>query len=143
MASPAVYGTLGTPAAGNIPGGRDGAVELDRQQRQSLALWGLWRPMPTATAGYLNDLWEFNPSTNNGPGWAEAARSAVWQASPASTARWERLLPETSPEAVLDAASWTDSSGNFWLFGGSRLSMPTAMLGYLNDLWEFNPSLGS
>ena len=35
-----VYGTLGTPAAGNIPGSRYSAVRLDRQQRPSLAIWG-------------------------------------------------------------------------------------------------------
>ena len=43
---PGVYGTLGTPAAGNIPGGRRICFGLDRQQRQFLALWGL-ATMPT------------------------------------------------------------------------------------------------
>ena len=38
---PGVYGALGTPAAGNTPEAGMGLL-LDRQQRQSLALWWLW-----------------------------------------------------------------------------------------------------
>ena len=95
------------------------APHLDRQQRQSLALWGLVATMPTAMHGYLNDLWEFNPSTNE---WTWMGGSSTIRhansASPECTARWERLLPETSPEAAMRAASWTDSNGNLWLFGG-------------------------
>ena len=44
------------------------------------------------------------------------------------------------------AASWTDSSGNFWLFGGFGADSkvyptgdPDTPMHYLNDLWEFNP----
>lgn len=37
------------------------------------------------------------------------------------------------------AASWTDSKGNLWLFGGDG-DDSSGKLGYLNDLWEFNPS---
>jgi hypothetical protein len=61
-------------------------------------------------------------------------------ASPECTARWERLLPPTSPEAAADAASWTDSSGNLWLFGGCWLRCQRGLWLDLNDLWEFNPS---
>ena len=37
------------------------------------------------------------------------------------------------------AVSWTDSSGNFWLFGGGRVD-PVGSLGPRNDLWEYSPS---
>ena len=30
------------------------------------------------------------------------------------------------------AVSWTDSSGNFWLFGGETAE-------YYNDLWHYQP----
>ena len=45
------------------------------------------------------------------------------------------------PGARYDASSWTDSSGNFWLFGGNGYDA-TGSLGSLNDLWRFNPSTG-
>jgi len=37
------------------------------------------------------------------------------------------------------AATWTDSSGNFWLFGGGGYDA-NGNYGTLNDLWEFQPS---
>ena len=51
---PGVYGTLGTPAAGNIPGGRRGASSWTDNDG-NLWLFG--------GSGY-DDLWEFNISTN-------------------------------------------------------------------------------
>src|SRR5882762_10048872 len=38
------------------------------------------------------------------------------------------------PPARLGAATWTDTAGNLWLFGGSDGA------NYRNDLWEFNAS---
>ena len=36
------------------------------------------------------------------------------------------------------AASWTDRSGNFWLFGGNGHDS-TGAQGLLNDLWSYTP----
>ena len=54
------------------------------------------------------------------------------------------LLRRTFPVGSRGASSWTDSSGNFWLFGGIGLDvsgggLPPVVL-HLNDLWEYNPS---
>ncbi len=46
-----------------------------------------------------------------------------------------------TPGARGFAASWTDSSGNLWLFGGWFLSVNSSS--FLNDLWEYNPSVGT
>jgi N-acetylneuraminic acid mutarotase len=45
------------------------------------------------------------------------------------------------PGARYDSSSWTDSSGDFWLFGGYGYGADGA-LGALNDLWRFSPSTG-
>lgn len=37
------------------------------------------------------------------------------------------------------ASSWTDASGDFWLFGGFGGSEAYGE-GYLSDVWEFSPS---
>ena len=42
------------------------------------------------------------------------------------------------PGARNNAVSWTDSSGNLWLFGGWGGSLGTT--GLLNDLWKFSPT---
>ena len=39
-------------------------------------------------------------------------------------------------------STWIDSSGNLWLFGGYGYDS-TGQLGYLNDLWQYDPSTGS
>src|SRR5579862_4818006 len=45
------------------------------------------------------------------------------------------------PGARYSANSWTDSSGNFWLFGGVGYDA-SAATGYLNDLWHYSRSTG-
>ena len=41
------------------------------------------------------------------------------------------------PGGRLGAATWTDQSGNFWLFGGYGFGS-TGLQGVLNDLWEYS-----
>jgi Galactose oxidase, central domain len=43
------------------------------------------------------------------------------------------------PGARTNAVTWTDSAGNFWLFGGYGYDgqNPSPVLGFLNDLWEY------
>ena len=43
--------------------------------------------------------------------------------------------PSNVPGARQFAVSWTDKSGNLWLFGGNGVD---AITGYLNDLWKFD-----
>jgi hypothetical protein len=38
--------------------------------------------------------------------------------------------------------SWTDSHGNFWLFGGNAEAQ-SGTGGSLNDLWAYNPTAGT
>ena len=70
-----VYGTLGQPAAANVPGGRNGAVGWTDSKR-NLWLFGGWSCKAFPTGGDVatqsindptnccyNDLWEFDLST--------------------------------------------------------------------------------
>ncbi|MGB8960000.1 MAG: kelch repeat-containing protein, partial [Candidatus Aminicenantales bacterium] len=47
--------------------------------------------------------------------------------------------PSNVPGARSSAVSWIDSSGKLWLFGGDGPDS-AGSLGYLNDLWKFNPA---
>jgi len=58
-----VYGTLGVPAAGNIPGSRSGASTWV-DSTGNLWLFGGYGIDSANTLGQLNDLWKFNPSVN-------------------------------------------------------------------------------
>jgi hypothetical protein len=43
-----------------------------------------------------------------------------------------------TPGGRESAIGWTDSSGNFWLFGGVGYDS-TGAAGYINDLWRLQP----
>lgn len=49
-------------------------------------------------------------------------------------------MPSASniPGARGNAVAWTDTSGNFWLFGGSGYDSAGTLSVYLNDLWRYN-----
>jgi hypothetical protein len=132
---PGVYGTLGAAASTNIPGGRYfPAIATDSNGH-------LWLFGGDGVGGYLNDLWEFNPSTNQ---WAwMGGNSTVSCATLCGNSGVYGTLNTPAagnvPGSRQEAASWIDQSGNFWLFGGQGFDA-NGTLGYLNDLWEFNPS---
>ena len=140
-----VYGTQGVPAAANIPGGRSGAVSwID----SSGNLWlfggyGYYMFNYSATLGYFNDLWEFNP----------AQKSWTWVSGSdnGDTVGYDgtKGVPAAAnvPGARESAVGWIDSSGSLWLFGGygywigsSNGLCPGSCMGLLDDLWEFNPT---
>lgn len=123
------YGTLGTPAPGNTPGERSGAATWTDASGN---LW-LFGGLGIGTSGdncggaaicIINDLWEFNPSLNE---WA-------WMGGPDLSNQpgvygTEGVAASGNvPPPREEATAWTDSAGNFWLFGGDTY----------NDLWKYS-----
>jgi N-acetylneuraminic acid mutarotase len=141
---PGVYGTLGTPAAGNVPGGRSTAVSWT-DSSGNLWLFGGLGVDASGNYGSLNDLWAFNPSTNEWT-WMGGGNKVPCIPENGCTGNpgvYGTLgVPATGniPGGRAYTTSWTDSGGNFWLFGGDGFDANPGELGYLNDLWEFNPS---
>jgi hypothetical protein len=129
---PGVYGTLGTPSVSNTPGARTGAVSWT-DNSGNLWLFGGGGLDSTGVGGNLNDLWEFNITAKTWT-WVSGSNRAN-----ASGVYGTPGVAATSnvPGSRSFAVSWTDSSGNFWLFGGSTGTVTGIEL---NDLWEFNPT---
>jgi len=102
--APGVYGTQGIPAAGNIPGGRDSASGWTGSNGN---FW-LFGGSPD-----FNDLWEFNPSTNE---WAWMGGSST---GGAAGVYGTLGIPAAGniPGARYSAASWTDSKGHLCCLG--------------------------
>ncbi|MGA9672281.1 MAG: kelch repeat-containing protein [Terracidiphilus sp.] len=137
---PGVYGTLGMPTAGSTPGGRFGASSAAGGDGH-FWLFGGQGYDGKGNWSMLDDLWAFSPATNE---WA-------WMSGPS-------VMPDQSgdyyqlgiygklgsfaagnvPGSRIRPLSWVDGDGNFWLFGG--YGCDETGIGYLNDLWEFNPS---
>ena len=71
-----------------------------------------------------------------------AAREWTWKggsstADPPIVSATQGIPSLIPPSARRDTVSWTDSAGNFWVFGGE--SAYAAGIGYPNDLWRYNP----
>ena len=135
---PGVYGQLGVGDAANLPGSRWGANTWTDADG-NLWLFGGVGYDSIGSSGSLNDLWQFNPSTGL---WAWMGGSNTLGSSGGQPGTYGSVnTPATinSPSGRSQAVSWIDSQGNLWLFGGKGYDS-TGTLGYLNDLWEFNPT---
>jgi hypothetical protein len=124
------YGSQGVAAPGNTPGARvRSASWIDSSG--NLWLFGGYGVPSTGPAhqGDLNDLWEFSAGA-----WTWVAGSDLAD-QPASYGT--RRIPSATnlPGPRYQSVTWTDSAGNFWLFGGLGLDSISAR-GYLNDLWR-------
>jgi N-acetylneuraminic acid mutarotase len=131
------YDVLGTAATGNVPGARQAASSwIDSSG--NLWLYGGVGYDASGTEGNLNDLWRFTPSTGLwewvSGGYGHNASGVYGTLGTASVGN--------APGGRNSTSYWIDSSGSLWLFGGIGYDS-NGNLGYLNDLWQYNPSTGS
>lgn len=126
-----VYGTLGVASPTNIPGGRNGAATWIDSSGNLWVFGGIGDDESHPTAGYLNDLW-----TYSGGEWTWMGGSKTQQ-QPGVYGTKGVASSSNIPGARYGASSWTDTSGNLWLFGG--LGYDVNGTGWvLNDLWKYN-----
>jgi N-acetylneuraminic acid mutarotase len=127
-----IYGTLGTPAAANAPGGRVlSATWTDLQGN----LW-LFSGRGFGSSGnmdFLNDMWKYNVTTNQ---WTWVC--GVQTGSVAGIYGTKGVGSTSNmPGGRKGAVTWTDAGGNLLMFGGYGYDN-TATTHELNDLWKFN-----
>lgn len=142
---PGVYGTLRVPAPGNIPGARsEGSSWTDKNGK----LWLFGGEIFTTGFNYFNDLWEFDPVSNE---WTWMGGSSTVSSNcpiiailsncgqPGVYGTLGTPSPGNAPGGRYSAVSWTDASGHFWIFGGEGFD-GNGSWGALNDMWEYDPS---
>ncbi len=128
-----IYGTKGTPSSGNTPGSRNYAASWTDKQG-NLWLFG-GNGYSASSSGSLNDLWRYSPATNqwtwmNGSNGQNQVCTYGTQGIPAAA---------NTPGSRERAVTWTDTSGNLWLFGGyGYASNSFSGQGYCTDLWRYN-----
>ena len=130
-----IYGTKGVPDPSNVPGGRYERPALWQDLQGNIWLFGGRGYDHAVQIGQLNDLWKYDPTAGE---W-------TWMAG--SDSRNQLGIygikgvpdPANVPGARDAAASWTDASGNFWIFGGSGWNS-FGLGSHLNDLWKFDPA---
>lgn len=128
-------GTVGTAAPTNKPGALSSAISWTDTAGNCWFFGGYtFQPFRiTSTSIPFNDLWKYTPSTNL---WTcvYTTSSFIFQDS----FKVQKVeSPDTKPSSRYDGAGWTDSSGNFWIFGGTAYQLSPSY--YMNDLLRFNP----
>jgi hypothetical protein len=134
---------VGVGSAG-IPGGRYGAATWT-DNAGNLWLFG-GNGNSASASGLLNDLWEFNASSYNtvscnllGAPYTCTPGQWTWEGGASSTNQagtYTGAAGTLVPGARVNAVSWRDSAGNFWLFGGYGYDS-NGNVGFLSDLWEY------
>jgi len=128
------YGTMGSPTSTADPGGRHGCATWT-DASGNLWLFGGEGYSNSSTLCWLNDLWKYNPSTNQWT-WVRGSNGP----NAISVYGTQGVAANTNePGAREFAMSWTDANGNFWLFGGDGFAN-NSTFGRLGDLWKYNPT---
>jgi N-acetylneuraminic acid mutarotase len=124
---PGVYGTLGVEAPANTPDGRQAYTHWVDGNGMLYMFGGR---IVTTTTNYHNDLWRFNPTTNN---WAWLGGSNALNSAGSYGTRCI-TSPSNMPPCRMESRSCLkDQNGNFWLFGGGEDAAGT----FRNDLWKY------
>lgn len=129
-----VYGTQGVASAANKPGSRYLSSSWT-DKAGNLWLFG-GGGYSSGSNGRLNDLWRYSPDTNQ---WTWMKGYNITEQPGVYGTIGTPALANT-PGARFRSVTWTDTSGNLWLFGGAGYASSAASSGFLNDLWKYNPS---
>ena len=126
-----VYGSEGTPAPGNVPGSRFDAASWTDAFGNFWLFGGDGRPPNIDLAPFQhNDLWTYNPSTGE---WTWISGANTDDASPAGQYGTQgAAAPGNVPAGRARPASWIDTAGQVWIFGGDQGRQE-----FFNDLWTF------
>ena len=126
-----IYGTQGMPGAANKPGGRRRCTSwVDKSS--NLWLFGGNGYDATTQVLYLNDLWKYDITLNQ---WTWVKGDTAGNINGVYGTQGT-ASPINKPGARYGSASWTDTAGRLWLFGG--LTDTGTGQQYLNDLWNYN-----
>jgi N-acetylneuraminic acid mutarotase len=134
IASTGTYGTMGTPATSNLPGARGGSVVWTDSTGQIWLFGGLgYGVTVSGSAGLLDDLWNYNPTTQQWT-WVNGGEAINSAAALYGTQGTGALTNQ--PGGRAGSSGWVDSTGHLWMFGGNGYDS-AGNVGDLNDLWKF------
>jgi hypothetical protein len=126
-----VFGTEGTPATTNHPGGRWNAAGWIDASGNVWIFGGVGYNTYDLNVADLNDLWKFS-----GGEW-------TWMGGPSSVIDEDGTYGAEGASASANlpgsrdsGMTWTDLQGHLWFFGGEGFGAQGG--GYFNDLWEYN-----
>jgi hypothetical protein len=125
------FGTKGISSLTNTPGARWGFSHwTDKSGNFWMFGGGVYSNFPYA----MNDMWKYNMSSNEWVWMSGTSNQNDTGTYGASCIADSSLLPCSRAENKM---CWTDSCGEFWMFGGNYAdNWPFA----LNDFWRYDPN---
>ncbi len=125
-----VYGVESIPDSDNTPGSRYMAASWVDTAGKLWLFGGYGYDGGAFGIGNLNDLWSYDPITNEWT-WMKGANSAYQ----AGVYGHKGIADSTNVlGARSQSDSWTDTNNNLWLFGGWEHGNSV----YYNDLWKYS-----
>lgn len=129
------YGIKGIEASTNMPVARTKAAYWVDASNNLYMYGGYGSPTGTnAFYGYLNDLWKYNPTTNN---WTWLSGDSTQNQQPNFGTQGVEASTNT-PGNRTNMQFWKGNDGNFYLFSGISADYGTQY--YYNDVWKYNPN---
>jgi N-acetylneuraminic acid mutarotase len=126
--APGIYGS-----SGNTPGARY-AVQTYTDSHGRFLVFGGYGRDAQGTAGWLNDLWSYDPVAGQWS-WVSGSGTADVVGVYGSLGV---AAPGNAPGARFQTVGWIDGADHIWVFGGYGRDATTAdYFGALNDLFEF------
>lgn len=125
-----VYGTKGVANSTNKPGSVYACISWT-DKNGNLWLYGGFG-YTANDIGFLNDLWKYETATGQWT-WVHG-NNAIGM--PAVYGTKGVAAASNRPGSRYGSKTWTDNSGNLWMFGGYGMDETNA--GILNDLWKYN-----
>jgi N-acetylneuraminic acid mutarotase len=125
------YGTKGTAAASNVPGGREWSYSWIDTSGNFWIFAGYGYYADALAGGFLNDLWKYDPATGLWT-WVSGSTS---EGQPGDHGTQGAVALTNVPGARNSGLTWT-GSGGVWIFGGHGY-YAEGLDGSLNDLWWY------
>jgi len=129
------YGQIGQAASSNVPGARTGSGSWT-DTSGNLWLFGGYGNDSKGNQGWLNDLWKYS-----GGEWTWMSGADVGNQA-GTYGQIGQAASSNVPGARDTPVSWTDTSGNLWLFGGNGYDSQGNQ-GLINDLWKYRGGEGT
>lgn len=133
--TPGSYGEQGVSSSNNVIGARR-YMNAMRDQDGIVWVFGGQGYDSEAQFGYLNDLWKYDPSTNE---WTWVTGPKVTD-QPGNFGTKGVASSDNIPPSRYAYESWIDDAGDIWIMGGVGVLKGTDddFAAYLNDLWKFD-----
>ncbi|MFK7952949.1 MAG: kelch repeat-containing protein, partial [Ekhidna sp.] len=128
------YGTIDVYNANNIPGGRSASLQWIDSNGIVWIFGGDGIDKFGITNSYLNDLWSYDPQSNQ---WAWHSGSD-FSGSTGSYNETGLSSTEYVPGARWHSNGWVDENDDLWLFGGYKFNQLST--GLYNDFWKYEQS---